>query len=101
MRQTSTKRAKKLREAAPVRQAYLAANPICEFGMFTRGSAELAAGGYGRSEHAHEILTRARGGAIDDPENLKALCGSCHDWVHMHPAWSEAHGFLKSAGGAE
>ena len=96
MRQTSTKCAKKLREAAPVRQAYLAAHPLCEFNWWLQ-----VPNCRGRSEHVHEILTRARGGAIDDPSNFKALCDPCHDWVHAHPAWSEAHGFLKSAGGAE
>jgi len=95
MRQTSTKRAKKLREAAPVRQAYLVAHPICEV-VYLDGPCTK------RSIMVHEPLTRARGGAIDDPANMLAVCQLCHTIIHDLPAWATAHGFLKSAyGGAE
>ena len=66
MRQTSTKHAKELRAAAPIRQAYLAAHPWCELRLMTDVESDTGPC-RGRSEHAHEILTRARGGAIDDP----------------------------------
>ena len=93
MRQTSTKHAKKLRAAAPVRQAYLAAHTRCEF-------VNVEQCNYPATE-VHEPLTRARGGAIDDPANMLGVCGWHHQYIHAHPAWSEAYGYLKSAYGGE
>lgn len=50
----------------------------------------------------HEILTRARGGSITDPDNCLWSCRVCHDWTHAHPAEAASLGFLKSqfSGGA-
>jgi len=101
MKQTSPKRAKKLRAAAPIRQAYLAAHPWCEVGLgdaYTIGPGPDCGG---RSVHAHEILTRARGGPIDEETNFMALCNPCHAFIHDHPAWATQHGYLKSAYGGE
>jgi hypothetical protein len=41
----------------------------------------------------HEILTRARGGSILDPENVLALCRMCHTYITDNPAFSQEHGF--------
>lgn len=44
----------------------------------------------------HEILTRARGGSITDPENILLLCRGCHDFITREPAWAKEHGFVIS-----
>lgn len=43
---------------------------------------------------AHEVLTRARGGSITDPDNGIATCRSHHDWIHDHPVEAERLGLL-------
>ena len=45
----------------------------------------------------HEPLTRGRGGSILDPANTVAICRSCHDWIHAHPAAATDLGLLRSA----
>lgn len=50
----------------------------------------------GRAEHAHHRLMRSQGGS-DDPSNLAALCGACHAFVHLNPAWSYEYGWLLHA----
>ena len=45
----------------------------------------------------HEILTRARGGSILDPDNCLSLCRPCHSWITDHPGWSRDHGFTISS----
>ena len=47
-----------------------------------------------RSQDIHEKKSRARGGSITDPENLVALCRSCHIWVTEHPEEAHAQGWL-------
>jgi 5-methylcytosine-specific restriction endonuclease McrA len=37
------------------------------------------------AQDAHEPLTRARGGSITDPENVRGLCRPCHDEVTFRP----------------
>ena len=48
-----------------------------------------------RSEDIHEIVSRARGGSILDPENLVALCRSCHSFITQNPATAHAEGWSK------
>jgi hypothetical protein len=43
----------------------------------------------------HEPLTRARGGSITDPDNVRAVCRSCHDEIGKEPAWAYELGFLR------
>lgn len=43
----------------------------------------------------HEPLTRARGGSITDPENVRAVCRPCHDEIGTEPAWAYELGFLR------
>lgn len=88
MRRVSQKRAKKLAEAKPFRDQYMADHPWCEIKLD---------GCYGRSVDPHEILSRARGGPLDDPDNLLALCRFCHDWVTTHPKEATERGWLRSA----
>lgn len=44
----------------------------------------------------HEILTRARGGSIIDPDNILLLCRECHGFITSQPAWSKENGFVVS-----
>lgn len=57
----------------------------------------------------HEVLTRARGGSISDPENILHVCRRHHDWITDHPqeahdlglvahSWEEAHSNAVVAG---
>lgn len=48
----------------------------------------------GFSVDVHEVLTRARGGDILDPDNVKAICRPCHDWIHRHSAYALELGLL-------
>lgn len=44
----------------------------------------------------HEVVTRARGGSILDPDNCRAICRACHDWIHDHPKQATSIGLLAS-----
>ena len=57
----------------------------CEAGAMIR-SGDTGHRYFGYSTDVHEVLTRARGGDILDPMNVKAICRRCHDWIHEHPA---------------
>lgn len=44
----------------------------------------------------HEPLTRARGGSITDPENVRAVCRPCHRVItDTEPFWAYELGFLR------
>ena len=80
--------AKKRREAEEMRRDFLMAHPNCQAALplcFTR------------SVDVHEKLTRARGGALDDPDNLMAVCRPCHDWITTHPKEATERGWMRSA----
>jgi hypothetical protein len=48
------------------------------------------------ADDAHEPLTRARGGSITDPANVKAVCRPHHDEITFEePEWAYRLGFLK------
>lgn len=54
----------------------------------------MCAVGCGRkADDLHELLSRARGGSITDPENVRAVCRGCHDYITRNPAWAEANGW--------
>jgi len=48
-----------------------------------------------RSTDVHEVLSRARGGDILDPDNCVALCRDCHNFVTTHPKMAEEEGWLR------
>ncbi len=48
------------------------------------------------STEVHEVVSRARGGDILDPDNCRALCHECHIWITTHPAQATEEGWLKS-----
>jgi hypothetical protein len=62
----------------------LSARTRCEAGSLIRTvDGTHRCGGF--STDVHEVLTRARGGDILDPDNVRAICRSCHDWIHRNP----------------
>ena len=52
-----------------------------------------------RSVDVHELLSRARGGSILDPENLAALCRPCHSFITTNPRIAEETGWARKTGG--
>jgi hypothetical protein len=51
------------------------------------------------ADDAHEVLSRARGGSITDPANIRPLCREHHNYVTTHPAEAAALGLSISAFG--
>lgn len=49
-----------------------------------------------RATECHELLSRARGGSVLDPENIACLCHDCHAWITTHPAEAQAQGWARS-----
>ena len=43
----------------------------------------------------HEIQSRARGGSLDDLDNLALLCRPCHTWVTDNPAEATREGWSR------
>lgn len=62
---------------------YLRRHPVCEWPQCRRDAVDV-----------HEPLTRARGGSILDPDNMRAVCREHHRWIHDHPAEATARGWL-------
>lgn len=77
-----------LREAVHTR-----AGARCEVGV-TRQCVErdrvfIRTGGH----QAHHRKLRSQGG-LDAVENLLAVCGYCHEWVHAHPSVAQLNGWI-------
>lgn len=53
--------------------------------------------GSAEANDAHEIVPRSAGGSITDPANVRALCRSCHDWIHANPAQATAAGWIRAS----
>ena len=49
------------------------------------------------ARHAHHKKRRSQGGS-DSPDNLLALCESCHNWIHANPEESFRRGWLVRMG---
>ena len=82
--QVSRKRAREIRERRAMLQAKYPGITLCEVPFCNRGA-----------DDAHEPLTRARGGSITDPENVKAVCRPHHDEITFEePEWAYDLGFL-------
>jgi hypothetical protein len=48
------------------------------------------------ADDAHEPLTRARGGSITDPDNVRAICRPHHrELTDEEPEWAYELGFLR------
>ena len=52
----------------------------------------------GRAEQGHEVLSRARGGSITDPENIIGVCAPCHQWITEHPLEATERGLMRRRG---
>lgn len=45
----------------------------------------------------HEVLTRARGGSITDPENILMVCRRHHDWITENPLSAAGLGLVRNS----
>ena len=80
----SKKRAREIRERRAMLQAKYPGVTLCEVPYCNRVA-----------DDAHEPLTRARGGSITDPGNVKAVCRPHHDEITFEePEWAYDLGFL-------
>lgn len=72
---------------------YLAART--EVAERSKGWCEIRVRGVceGRGVQAHHRLRRSQGGP-DIAANLAWTCDACHRFVHAHPEWAYAMGFL-------
>ena len=83
--QVSKKRARQIRERRTMLQAKYPGITLCEVPFCNRVA-----------DDAHEPLTRARGGSITDPGNVKAVCRPHHDEITFEePEWAYDLGFLR------
>ncbi len=62
----------------------LTANPRCQLAVLCGGTATAV--------DVHEILSRARGVSIVDPDNCLTACRPCHTWVTEHDAAAQCLG---------
>ncbi|MBN6054568.1 hypothetical protein JYK22_21680, partial [Nonomuraea sp. RK-328] len=83
LRTQSKKRQAENRERRHVLNAKYGTGPVrCEVPNCTR-----------LADDAHEVLTRARGGSITDPNNIRAVCRPHHDEITFgEPAWAYEQG---------
>ena len=85
LRQVSEKRARQIRERRAMLLAKYPGIILCEVPYCNRVA-----------DDAHEPLTRARGGSITDPDNVKAVCRPHHDEITFEePEWAYLGDFLK------
>lgn len=45
----------------------------------------------GEGDHGHHVI---RDRTLNTFHNCRWVCWHCHSYIHNHPAWSYAHGFL-------
>jgi hypothetical protein len=93
LRAISKKRARRITEEKPLRDAYLKAHRYCEA---KRAGAPGACFG---ALHCHEVLSRAQGGSTGDPENLRSVCDFHNTAIAQDVEtmrWAVGAGFRKS-----
>lgn len=98
LRQVSAKRRALLRERKKLTDAMKREGPVmCQFyEAVGRALAEISSmPGCGYADDLHEIVSRARGGSIVDPENVVPLCREHHRWVTEHPLEAEKLGLSR------
>jgi len=85
LRPGSIKRQRETRERRRMIEAKYGTGPVvCEVPWCTNLATD-----------PHEPLTRARGGSITDPDNVRAVCPPCHQVItDRQPAWAYRLGFL-------
>jgi hypothetical protein len=89
LNRVSKKRSKLNVERREFVREFLEENPLCQAQI--EDVCRLVA------VDVHEILTRARGGSIVDPDNCLALCRACHRFITDNPAFSNEQGFTVSS----
>lgn len=96
MKPASARRQRQLRERrAAIKAKYGEQDVVmCEVGQAVNGECQ------GVAVDVHEPHTRARGGSISDPENMVAVCRSCHDWIHGNPFEATKLGLLSHGAGS-
>lgn len=85
----SPKRRRENRERTEALRPLRAAQPWC---------ARCGATGVGLD--GHELLSRARGGSITDPANIRLICRTCHQHITENPAAAEVEGWALPSRGA-
>lgn len=95
MRQVSKKREKLNRARRDFVAGFLAARPRCEAREPIMNH-DVEHRCHIWSVDVHEVVTRARGGSILDPDNCRAICRACHDWIHANPKAATEAGLLAS-----
>jgi hypothetical protein len=97
MRRVSKKRAAENRQRRRLMIRQFGEHPRC-YGCRPLAELGIETGCSGWADDAHEILSRARGGSITDPDNVIPLGRRCHDYVTTHPREAERAGLSRSAG---
>jgi len=88
IRPVSLKRARENRQPrAMACERFPEMNPRCVVPWCTRPADAL-----------HEILSRARGGSITDPENTVPACNPCNEELTHEPGWGYELGLIKHSG---
>jgi hypothetical protein len=83
--QVSRKRAREIRVRRAMLQALFPDLALCEVPFCNEVATD-----------PHEPLTRARGGSVVDPDNVKRICRGHHREIHeTEPDWAYDLGFLK------
>lgn len=95
LKQVSDKRKKLNRERSKFVKDTLTERPNCQAGLLIM-SRDDRHRCFVTSVDVHEVVTRARGGSIVDPDNVLAICRSCHDWIHDNPRVATELSLLKS-----
>lgn len=83
MRRQSTSHQQQRAEYTEFRADYLAAHPECE--AFPRCDDWRDPVCTIRADQLHHIKPRGRGGAVTAADNVLAVCGACHRWIHANP----------------
>jgi hypothetical protein len=85
LRAESPKRARENRQRTKMRREAFGYAPMC-----------AVPGCCNRADDLHEVLSRARGGSITDPENCVPLCSPHHgDITDTEPQWAYDMGLLR------
>lgn len=111
LRPMSKKRARRVRDEKPWRDAYLKDHPICEAGTAWQELADSLPFGNDRmiaqraalrctlvAVELHEKRKRSRLGSTTDPSNLTRICRLCHMATEDYSALATRAGLLISGG---
>lgn len=93
------RRRQPLRRVTPLRSVRRGSRRLSaariEVAQRAKGWCEIRVSGVceGRGVQAHHRLRRSQGGP-DHADNLAWTCAACHQFVHAHPEWAYAMGWL-------